>query len=221
MTEWYLGKTSEKYEVGNGGAATVSSGKGDFGGVSYGRWQLSSKTGTCASFVKLMGYSNYFGTTVPGTSKFTELWKKAAIQFPDFGEKQHEFIRLTHYNTQLTHLKKNGVDLLKRGCAVQDAIWSTSVQFGGNTNLIIKALSNKNIEEMGDVEIVSAIQDYKIANNNALFKSSSSAVKESTLNRAKNEKNDLIKLAKNEPTQSDSIVKNLAEIFDTISKPLH
>lgn len=31
MKNWYLGMTSEKYEVGNGGAGTVSSGKGDKG----------------------------------------------------------------------------------------------------------------------------------------------------------------------------------------------
>lgn len=32
---WKLGDTSKKYEVGNGGPGTVSSGKGDYGGVSY------------------------------------------------------------------------------------------------------------------------------------------------------------------------------------------
>lgn len=32
---WKLGNTSRKYEVGNGGPATVSSGSGDYGGVSY------------------------------------------------------------------------------------------------------------------------------------------------------------------------------------------
>lgn len=32
---WKLGDTSRKYEVGSGGPGTVSSGKGDRGGVSY------------------------------------------------------------------------------------------------------------------------------------------------------------------------------------------
>ena len=57
---WKLGDTSKKYEVGNGGAGTVSSGTGDAGGVSYGTYQLSSKTGTCAKFVDMMGYKEYF-----------------------------------------------------------------------------------------------------------------------------------------------------------------
>lgn len=44
MNRWKLGDTSKKYEVGSGGPVTVSSGKGDYGGISYGLYQLSSKT---------------------------------------------------------------------------------------------------------------------------------------------------------------------------------
>ncbi|CCH48492.1 protein of unknown function [Pseudodesulfovibrio piezophilus C1TLV30] len=38
-----LGKLSEKYETGGRGAGTVSTGKGDPGGVSYGLYQMTSK----------------------------------------------------------------------------------------------------------------------------------------------------------------------------------
>lgn len=186
-------------------------------GVSYGTYQLSSKTGTCAAFVKQMGYTQYFGFAEPGSTKFTELWKKAPEYFPDFGEKQHEFIRLTHYQPQIDLLKKNGIDLTKKGPAVRDAIWSTSVQFGGGTSLILKSLSGKNVDKMSDAEIVLAIQDYKIANNNSLFKSSSAAVRESTLNRAKSEKVDLIKLAKIQSEKDNSLIESIASIFDAIS----
>src|SRR5262249_46471025 len=40
-----LGSLSEKYESGGRGPGTVSTGKGDLGGVSYGTYQLSSKVG--------------------------------------------------------------------------------------------------------------------------------------------------------------------------------
>lgn len=210
--------TSEKYEAGPGDETTVSSGKGDRGGVSYGRFQLSSKTGTCADFVKRMGYTQYFGFAEPGSAKFSALWKKAPEYYPNFGKDQHEFIRLTHYQPQIDLLKKNGIDLSSKGPAVQDAIWSTSVQFGGGTSLIVKALSNKSVDKMSEVDIVSAIQDYKIANNSTLFKSSSPAVRESTLNRAKSEKSDLIKLSQSQqPTEDDSLIKGIASIFDAIS----
>lgn len=214
---WQLGDTSRKYEVGKGGPTTVSSGAGDRGGVSYGTYQLSSKTGTCAAFVKRMGYTQYFGFAEPGSAKFSALWKKAPEYYPDFGSDQHEFIRLTHYQPQIDFLKQKGIDLSKRGPAVQDAVWSTSVQFGGGTSLIAKSLSGKNANKMSDADIVSAIQDYKIANNSALFKSSSPAVRASTLNRAKNEKADLIKLAQSEPAKDDSLIGSIAAIFDAIS----
>lgn len=216
---WQIGDTSRKYEVGSGGPTTVSSGKGDRGGVSYGTYQLSSKTGTCAAFVKRMGYTQYFGLNDPGSIKFSALWKKAPEYYPNFGADQHEFIRLTHYQSQIDLLKKNGIDLSKRGPAVQDSVWSTSVQFGGGTSLIIKVLSGKNVSKMSDADIVSAIQDYKIANNSALFKSSSDAVRASTSNRAKSEKADLIKLARSqpEPTEGDPLIGSIASIFDAIS----
>lgn len=172
----------------------MSSGAGDHGGVSYGTYQLSSKMGTVDSFVKMMGYSQYFGTAKPGSSLFSALWIKAPEKHPSFGDDQHEFIKRTHFDPQLSHLKKNGIDLFKRGPAVQDSIWSTSVQFGGATNLIVKALRGVDVSKMTDCAIVSAIQEYKIANNNALFKSSSPAVREGTLRRAKSEKADLLKL---------------------------
>jgi hypothetical protein len=124
---------------------------------------------------------------------------------------------LTHYQPQIDWLKKNSIDLSKRGPAVQDEVWSTSVQFGGGTSLISKALSGQNIDKMSDVDIVSAIQDYKIANNSALFKSSSPTVRASTLNRAKSEKADLIALARSEPAEDETLIDSLANLFDALS----
>lgn len=217
--KWQIGDTSRKYEVGKGGPATVSSGKGDYGGVSYGTYQLSSKMGTCAAFVKRMGYTQYFGFAEPGTANFSALWKTAPEYYSNFGADQHEFIKITHYDPQIEHLKKNGIDLSKRGPAVQDSIWSTSVQFGGATNLIVKALKGVDVNKMSDIELVSAIQDYKIANNSVLFKSSSPAVRSSTLTRAKNEKADLIRLAHlhSEQIKGDSLIDGISSIFDAIA----
>ena len=185
-------------------------------GVSYGKWQLSSKMGTCAKFVQMMGYSQYFGNNQPGTPAFSDLWVKAVKKFPNFSEDQHKFIFKTHFQVQCDFLKSVGIDLSNRGPAVLDAIWSTSVQFGGNTSLIEKALKNKQIDNLSDIDIVSAIQDYKIDNNSSLFKSSSDSVRHSTLNRAKDEKNSLIVLAK--ASNESGIPTELKDLFDAISK---
>lgn len=214
---WKIGDTSRKYEVGpRGGPTTVSTGRGDRGGVSYGTYQLSSKTGTCAKFVKMMGYSQYFGNNQPGTAAFSALWVQAPKKFPAFGEDQHKFILKTHFQVQCDYLKSVGIDLSNHGPAVMDSIWSTSVQFGGNTSLIEKALKGRQVSGLSDEEVVTAIQDYKVANNTSLFKSSSPAVRESTLKRAKAEKTDLIALAKE--TQESNVPPGLKELFDAISE---
>jgi hypothetical protein len=225
---WEIGNTSKKYEVGQGGPGTVSTGQGDHGGVSYGQYQLSSKMGTAAKFVEMMGYKQYFNGAAPGTSKFSSLWIKRASEDPKFGQDQHEFIRRTHYVPQIKLLQQKGIDLSLRGPAVQDAVWSTSVQFGGGTTLILRALSSKRpVDKLSDVEIVTLIQDYKIANNNTLFKSSSPAVRAGTLNRAKSEKNDLIKLAnqsavtpkksKSESEENNPVIAAIGSFFDSMA----
>jgi hypothetical protein len=133
------------------------------------------------------------GGLVPGTASFSSKWRQMA-QNPGFGEAQHEFIRKTHYTPQLTFLKNRGIDLSNRGPGVQDAIWSTSVQFGPNSSLILRALEGMDTKQASDEEVISAIQDHKIRNNNTLFRSSSPAVRASTLQRARSEKADLIAL---------------------------
>ena len=60
MSHWHLGQTSSKYEAGNRGISTISTGRGDHGGVSYGAYQLSSKMGTLQKFLRHSKYEEYF-----------------------------------------------------------------------------------------------------------------------------------------------------------------
>lgn len=191
---WVLGKTSERYESGGKGAGTVSTGAGDFGGASYGTYQLASKTGTLDKFLKSTEYGKQFEGMKAGSAEFNAKWKDVAKNDAGFGDAQHKFIEDTHYNPQMQALQKAGIDLSGRGAAVKDSVWSTSVQFGGNSSLIQKALAGKDHTKMSDAEIVSSIQDYKATNNDKLFASSSAAVRAGTLNRATSEKSALLKL---------------------------
>lgn len=95
----------------------------------------------------------------------------------------------------MAKLAKGGIDLSGRGAAVQDAVWSTSVQFGGRSSLIEKALAGKDVSKLSDAEVVAAIQDYKVANNDKLFANSSAGVRAGTANRAAAEKEQLLALA--------------------------
>ena len=200
---WVLGQTSKVFESGKGGAGTVSSGKGDFGGASYGTYQLSSAAGTLQKFLSSSKYGEQFAGLKPGTPEFDAKWKALANSDPSFGDAQHSFIQASHYDPAMSGLKDAGIDLSQRGAAVQDAIWSSSVQFGagnakrgtGAIGMFQKALAGRDVATMSDQDIVAAVQDYKIANNDKLFASSSAAVRAGTAKRAVAEKERLLALA--------------------------
>lgn len=190
VTGWISGM----FESGKGGAGTISTGKGDFGGKSYGTHQLSSRTGTLQRFLNESGYAGQFAGMRVGSSEFDAQWKRLAAD-PAFGAAQHGFIQRTHVDPMMRRLKHGGIDLSGRGEAVKEALFSTATQFGGGSGLVQRALAGRNVAGMSDAEIVAAIQDYKIANNDRLFRSSDAATRAGTLNRAFNEKQALLAVA--------------------------
>lgn len=189
-----LGMISGKYES-RGRVDTISSGKGDRGGASYGKYQLASKTGTLQTYLRESGYASQFAGLTPGSKEFNAKWRELAKNDPNFGASQHEFIKRTHYDVQMRKLAKAGIDLSGRGRAVQEAVWSTSTQYGPSSSIIQKALAGRNLSSMTDAQIVSAIQDYKAANVNKHFAKSDAKVRQGVANRINNEKADLIGLA--------------------------
>jgi len=201
--DWVLGQTSKIFESGKGGAGTVSTGKGDFGGASYGTYQMASKMGVVQDFLKKSDYGNQFAGMQPGTPEFNAKWKDVAKNDPSFGSAQHDYIKSQNYDPAVAGLKASGIDLSQRGPAVQDAIWSTGVHFGagakgksrGAVGLISSALSGQDAAKMSDADIVSAIQNYKIANNDRLFASSDERNRAGTAARAVEEKKRLVSLA--------------------------
>lgn len=211
---WKIGQTSSKFETGGRGAGTISSGKGDRGGVSYGSYQLSSNMGTLQDFLKVSGYGAKFKGKQVNSKEFKDTWKQLAKNDPNFEKAQHNYIKKTHFDVQQSKLKKGGMDLSNRGAAVQDMIWSTSVQFGGSTGVIEKALGGKNVAKMSDAEIISAVQDYKKRNTKSLFKSSPSQWG-GLSKRASDEKTALLSL--NAAKAQESMPKN--QIPASIAKP--
>jgi peptidoglycan hydrolase-like protein with peptidoglycan-binding domain len=197
---WRLGQTSEHYETGGHGAGTISTGKGDHGGVSYGSYQLSTNVGTLKEYLDQSAYKDQFKGLEPKTPEFDAAWKKLADSDPGFGKDQHDFIKKSHYDVQVATLKADGLDLTDRGPAVQDALWSTSVQYRGLTKSIFeKGLEEKfgkgyDLAKLSDKDIVDAAQDYKIDHNEKLF-SKSPKLWDSLEDRARKEKTALEALA--------------------------
>ncbi len=223
--DWVLGQTSKRFESGSGGAGTVSSGNGDYGGVSYGTYQLSSRQGTLQRFLRSSPFGTQFDGLTPGTPEFNTRWKTLAESDSSFGAAQHEFIKKTHYVPALENLKKAGIDLSGRGAAVQDALWSTSVQFGagnekaGAVALFKKALAGKNLDALSDREIVAALQDYKLAHNDTLFSRSSDKVRAGTAQRAIDEKKRLLALADRTPVTVMPPQAEIPSVMDRAAVP--
>lgn len=221
--EWELGQTSKQYETGGRGASTVSSGIDDPGGVSYGSYQMTSQSkakdgrivvgGTVAAFLKHTRYGEEFEGLTPGSADFSAKWKEIARTDPSFAGEQHDYIKRTHYDKLVDRLKDKGLDLSDRGHAVQDAMWSTAVQYGpgsdkkpGGSGVFLKAMEGKfgkdyDLQKISDKEIIEAVQDYKADHVKELFpRVKKQRTLDSLENRAENEKADLLKLADQEPS---------------------
>lgn len=139
-----LGALSERYESGDRGPGAVSTGKSDPGGVSYGIWQLASRTGTVAAFLAAEGarWRGAFGGASPGSPAFSAAWKAIAAGEPDaFADAQHAFIERTHYRPAVDGVKaRTGLDLDSRHAVVRDVVWSVAVQHGGAATILAAAV---------------------------------------------------------------------------------
>ena len=191
-----LGSVSASEESGRKGVATVSTGKGDNGGVSYGTHQLSSKSGTMARFLQSADgqkYANEFQGMTPGSAAFTQKYKEIAARDGEgFAEAQENYIKRTHYAPMLNNISKDtGTDFSKRGKAVQEMLYSTGVQYGPGSSVVRNALKGKNVAGMSDKELIDTVQDYKSATVGTYFKSSSADTQQSIANRAQREKGKL------------------------------
>ena len=163
-TDWRLGVTSKQYESGGKGPGTISSGSGDAGGISYGTYQIKTQPngGTMKSYLAWSEYGKEFDGLKINSPEFQAKWKEIAKKEPKaFEDDQHRFIGQTHCDEQFDYLKKKGFDLSSRGPAIYDAVWSTSVQYGGGTSVIAEALKGCNISKMTDRELIEKIYQYK------------------------------------------------------------
>lgn len=203
LAAWHLGQTSERYESSNLGAGTISTGRGDLGGVSYGAYQLSSRAGTLGEYLAQSRFGSRFEGLTPATPAFDAQWRELARTEATFGQDQHDFIGKTHYEQEVARLQAAGIDLTGRGKAVQDMLWSTAVQMRGLTRTVVSGALREahgqdfDLAQITDRQIIEAVQDYKIDHNETLFRRSP-GLWPGLLNRARNEKEDLLELVGHE-----------------------
>lgn len=135
-----LGWVSRLYETGspNGNPSTISSGKGDYGGKSYGTCQFSITMGSLQSFVTWLKGYNYDlykpleGLPI-GSNAFDNAWRKIAKEHTkEFAEAQNLRVYESHVKVWIKNAyARSGIDF-ERSYALQEMAYSRAVQHGGN-----------------------------------------------------------------------------------------
>lgn len=156
-----LGSLSQQYESGRNGPGTVSTGKGDHGGVSYGLYQFASKFKKPEAFLQHEGqaWAAEFKGLTSGTAAFTTVWKEVARREPEaFAAAQHRYVERVYFRHNAALIKKRtGYDVLSRPRAVQNAVWSTAVQHGEDTRLVVRILEQHQATPLSDEELLGLI----------------------------------------------------------------
>lgn len=186
-----LGSLSAKYES-SGNAGVIARTRGDIGGASYGKYQMTTASGHATSFAK--SYGGALAGKKAGTSAFDKAWKAEYAKNPKkFEQAQHAYIQQKHYKPALNAIQKaTGINFSKFPKAVHDMIWSIGVQHGagGASNVFRNAGIRKNDSPATIIRKVYA-ERMKV---NKYFSSSSKAVKNSVYNRFKRELQDALNM---------------------------
>jgi len=194
-----LGALSRKFES-NGDPGAI--GEDRTGGPSYGAYQIASRVGTMASFLRFLESFNADQAKVLNDAggdpaarakapAFVSAWKSLA-EIPSFYGAQHGFIKATHYDPFLDHVgRKIGLDIASRHAAVKDAAWSTAVQHGANNNVWRNALG----ENPSDSDEAILKKTYgERSKVEIYFKRSTAAVQASVKRRFEKELADALKM---------------------------
>ena len=213
-----LGLLSEKFETGGKGPGTVSTGIGDKGGVSYGSYQMTSKPrgGRVREFIRQADFpfQAQFAGLNPGSPAFTTVWKNlAATRREEFQELQHAFIKRTHFDLLVNKIRiAHALDVTTRSHALQDVIWSASVQHGPGTSLVsvaLKALEGVTLIGLEfDEKLIRAIyaeRGRKDTNGILVhFSGNSLKVQKGVANRYRQEEQDALTLLKQEIARAEA-----------------
>lgn len=172
-----IGLLSERYESGGDPGAI---GYDSTGGYSYGTYQLAHNN--AKNFVAQSLFNQYFEGKPFNSQAFRDTWKEVSKIAPDqFEQEQKDYIAKTHFEPQIQKLESSGIQTSNLSPVLLDVIWSTAVQHGPNTPLVVNALKNLPADAT-DADKIKAI--YKARwSGGSQFASSTPAVKQSVYNR--------------------------------------
>lgn len=173
----------------------IANNAGDRGGKSYGTYQFASNMGTVQPFVNSLrttfpaGYNALRGKKV-GSAAFDKAWRSLGSS-KAFGDAQHNYIKKQYFDPMIGRMRKNqGINLTSKPLAVQNVIWSLSVQHGvGGASTVLKNAGINN--RMSDAQIINRIYDER-SKVDRHFAGNSARIKQSVRNRFVRERKDAL-----------------------------
>jgi len=130
-------------------SATVSNGRFDPGGVSYGAWQLASNAGQPQAFLNSPWGSPWasqftgLDPTVRGGAFGTQWQLTALTGGADFFDAQRQFMVATHYDPVVAKvMDATGLDINAQSDGVREAVFSMATQHGRAADLVTQAVEN-------------------------------------------------------------------------------
>lgn len=210
-----LGELSAQYES-NGNPGTVSSGCGDYGGASYGKYQFSSAYGVVQDFVEWLkkqsdpwaNYGRVLNDSGDYNSEgFIEKWREIGEIDPDsFGKLQHDYTKEVYFDTAAEELRSElGFDIEDESAhsnTLRQVLWSRSVQYGSGNMIelfeLACELAVNDINSIDDFALIYYI--YEVCSTNKEWCQGSADIKEGLRNRFKNEREQALLMLEEENT---------------------
>lgn len=203
----YLGKLSERHES-NGDPACVSSGVGDAGGRSYGKYQFSSRYGIVDAFVKWLcshsvpefaNYGKVLQAAGPVNSDaFIAKWREiGSIDPGHFGELQYDYTKQKYYDAAAANLLSwYGFDISGRSMALKNVLWSNAVQhaphYGAELFRDAALLAGQALLAMDDADLIWNIYEVKLTDMS--WSSGSPAQRPGLFGRWRRERNEALSM---------------------------
>lgn len=205
----FLGVLSERYES-NGDPGCISTGAGDYGGKSYGAWQLSSRMGSVDSFLiwlkdvnktfyAALDQARKSDETGPGSfgENFDAAWKNiAASNYNEFLKLQQSYIKIRYYDDLVSRLESDGLySEQTKKFTTRNVLWSLAVQHGsfGARKLIANSAAPE-----GHEGFINAV--YNERSKVDIYFYNSQSLHTGLKNRFTNEKNDALRMLNLENT---------------------
>lgn len=203
------GGLSSRYESGSKGSAAI--GYDQVGGASYGKYQISTKTGSMARFMEYAKSADpaiykrlsSAGGAADPNGGFGQEWQALAKE-GKLSKLEDEFIKSTNYAPALRGIKdKSLVKMIESNKTLQDVLWSTAVQHGASGAASIFNSSYK--QGMSPQDLVKSVY----ASRSTKFGSSEASVQASVRNRLAREQSDALGSLSIASSSSNTEAENL------------